>query len=68
MTPAEPIRLRRHLTLTQRDERVARLVADLGIATVAQVQLLEFGEGNRSRAQTRLSVLHSRGLGTPWRP
>ncbi len=55
-------RVRRHLTLTERDGRVVRLVGLLGMATVEQVKLLEFGEGNRSRAQTRLGVLRQVGL------
>lgn len=52
---------RRPLSLTPRDERVIRLIADFGMATVKQVTLLEFGEGNRSRAQTR--VLRCRQAG-----
>ncbi len=55
-------RLRRHLTLTARDRRVVAVVDELGLATVNQVQLLEFGLANRSRAQTRLGVLRRAGL------
>lgn len=51
----------RRITLTERDERVVRLVHELGIASVEQVQLLEFGERNRSRAQTRLGYLRRAG-------
>ncbi len=51
----------RPLRLTPRDVRVIRLVAELGIATVRQVTLLEFGEANRSRAQTRLHVSRQAG-------
>jgi hypothetical protein len=51
----------RRIQLAERDERVVRLVHELGIATVEHVQLLEFGEKNRSRAQTRLSVLRQVG-------
>lgn len=63
-TKSDAVRPRRPrpVTLTARDERVARLVADLGIATVNQVQLLEFGAGNRSLAQTRLGVLRRAGI------
>ncbi|MFN0146543.1 MAG: replication-relaxation family protein [Dehalococcoidia bacterium] len=63
-TKSEPIRRRRlrPLRLTARDERVVRLVAELGATTVAQVQLLEFGERNRSRAQTRLGLLRQAGF------
>lgn len=53
-----PLRSRR---LTPRDVRVIRLVAELGMATVRQVTLLEFGEANRSRAQTRLHASRQAG-------
>jgi hypothetical protein len=51
----------RRIQLTARDERVVRIVHELAMATVEQVQLLEFGEKNRSRAQTRLGVLRQAG-------
>ena len=51
----------RRIQLTARDERVVRIVHELAMATVEQVQLLEFGEKNRSRAQTRLGVLRKAG-------
>lgn len=47
--------------LTPRDVRIIRLVAELRIATVRQVTLLEFGEANRSRAQTRLHASRHAG-------
>ena len=59
-TKSNPRRPRR-IHLTERDERVVRLVHELGMATVEHVQLLEFGERNRSRAQTRLGLLRQAG-------
>lgn len=55
-TKSEPrtIKRIRPFSLTSRDEEVIRLIANFGMATVKQVTLLEFGERNRSRAQTRL--------------
>lgn len=50
----QPSKRLRPFSLTPRDERVIRLIANFGMATVKQLTLLEFGDGNRSRAQTRL--------------
>lgn len=55
------LRRPRPFSLTPRDERVIRLIADFGMATVKQVALLEFGEGNRSRAQTRVFLCRQAG-------
>lgn len=60
MKRSNPRRPRRRV-ITTRDEQVVRLVHELRVATVAQIQLLAFSEGNRSGAQTRLGVLRQAG-------
>lgn len=47
--------------LTERDIAMVQYIWEAGLATREQLQLLFFSEKNRSRAQTRLSLLRNHG-------